>query len=111
MTDERARRVGLNEALFRQVNEEIRGITATFGAESGTMTVICECGNSGCAEQLEVGVADYERIRSDARLYLIAHGHDFPEVEQVVESREGWEIVRKREGTPAEVSEETDPRS
>jgi hypothetical protein len=85
MSDEQARRVGLNEALFRQVNEQIRGLTSTFGTEDGTMTVVCECGDAGCTHQLEVGIAD--------------------------ESHEGWEVVRKREGVPAEVAQETDPRS
>lgn len=111
MTEDQARRVGLNEALFRQVNEQIRGLTATFGTENGTMTVICECGNSGCTDQLEVGVGEYERVRDDSRLYVIAPGHDIPEVEDVVERHDDWVIVRKREGTPAQVSEETDPRS
>jgi hypothetical protein len=111
LTEERARRVGLNEALFRQVNEQIRGLTATFGTENGTMTVICECGNSGCTDQLVVGVDDYERVRSDPRHYIIAQGHEFPDLEKVVESNDGWDVVRKREGTPAEVSRETDPRS
>ena len=45
MNDERARRVGLNEAIFRQVNEQIRGLNREFGAEHGTMTAICECGH------------------------------------------------------------------
>ena len=30
MSDERARRVGLNEAIFRQVNEQIRGLNQDF---------------------------------------------------------------------------------
>lgn len=111
MTDEQAKRVGLNEALFRQVNEEIRSLERTFSNDEGTMTVICECGNAGCTERLSVGVADYERIRGDGRLYVVATGHEIPEFEVVVESGEGWDVVRKREGTPAEVSRETDPRS
>lgn len=111
MSDERARRVGLNEALFRQVNEEIRGLTSTFGTEEGTMTVVCECGDAGCTEQLEVKVGDYERVRSESRLYVIAPGHEIRDLEDVVERREDWVVVRKHEGVPAEVSRETDPRS
>lgn len=111
MSDGQARRVGLNEALFRQVNEEIRNLTSTFGTEDGTMTVVCECGDAGCTEQLEVGIADYERVRGDSRLYIVASGHDFPELESVVERRERWDVVRKREGVPAQVARETDPRS
>ena len=111
MSDEQARRVGLNEALFRQVNEEIRGLTSTFGTDDGAMTVVCECGNAGCTDQLEVRIADYERIRSESRHYVIAPGHEIPDLEDVVERREGWAVVQKREGTPARVAQETDPRS
>lgn len=111
MSDEQARRVGLNEALFRQVNEQIRGLTRSFGADDGTMTVICECAMPDCTDQLVVGVEDYERVRSDARCYMIAAGHEIPELEEVLEEHDGWGVVRKREGIPAEVSEETNPRS
>lgn len=111
MSEEQARRVGLNEALFRQVNEEIRGLASSFETEDGAMTVVCECGDSGCTDQIQVKVADYERIRGDSRLYIIATGHDIPDLESVVERQEGWDAVRKREGVPAELARETDPRS
>ncbi|HKN63255.1 MAG TPA: hypothetical protein VJV76_02880 [Gaiellaceae bacterium] len=108
---DRARRVGLNEAIFRQVNEQIRGLNRDFGTEQGTMTVICECGNSDCTERLEVLVSDYERIRGDARLYVIARGHEIPSVETVVEQNETYDVVQKDEGEPAELSKTLDPRS
>lgn len=111
MSDDRARRVGLNEAIFRQVNEQIRDLNRTFETEEGTMTVICECGNSDCAERLELRVQDYERVRSDARHYVIAKGHEIPSVETVVEQTDGYDVVQKDEGVPAELSRELDPRS
>ena len=111
MSDDRARRVGLNEAIFRQVNEQIRDLNRDFGTEQGTMTVICECGNADCTERLELPVHEYERIRGDARLYVIARGHDIPSVETVVEQTEGYDVVQKDEGEPAELSRELDPRS
>ena len=111
MSDERARRVGLNEAIFRQVNEQIRGLNENFGTEQGTMTVVCECGSAECAERLEIPVSAYERIRSDARLYVIVKGHEFEDVELVVEEADAYDVVQKREGTPAELSRELNPRS
>lgn len=111
MTEERARRVGLNEAIFRQVNEQIRSLNREFGTQEGTMTVICECGDADCTERLEVGLTDYERFRDDARLYVIARGHQIPDVETVVEEAAGYEVVQKHEGAPAELSRKLDPRS
>jgi hypothetical protein len=111
VSDEHARKVGLNEALFRQVNEQIRGLTRTFGTDDGTMTVICECGDSGCTAQIELSIGDYERIRGNARQYVIATDHEFPDLERIVERRDGWDVVRKNEGVPTDVSKETDPRT
>ena len=111
MSDERARRVGLNEAIFRQVNEQIRDLNRDFATDEGTMTVICECGNADCTERLELPAQEYERVRSDARHYVIAKGHEIPSVETVVEQTDGYDIVQKDEGAAAELSKELDPRS
>ena len=106
MNDDRERRAGLNEALFREVNEQIRGLDD----DGGTITVICECADADCTERLELFVSEYERVRDDALLYVIALGHELQDVERVVERRDRWEIVRKV-GVASEVAEETDPRS
>jgi hypothetical protein len=111
VSDERARRVGLNEAIFRQVNEQIRDLNRDLGAEEGTMTVICECGYSDCTERLELTAAAYERVRNDSRLYVVVRGHEIPDVERVVEQADGYDVVRKDEGAPAELSRKLDPRS
>jgi len=111
MSDEQARRVGLNEALFREVNEQIRSLADDYTAEDGAITVICECGDADCVDRLEMRLSDYERIRADSLLYVIAKGHVFPDVERVVDGANGYEVVEKRAGPAAEVSEETDPRS
>jgi hypothetical protein len=111
VSDDRARRVGLNEAIFRQVNEQIRDLNRDFGLEHGTMAVICECGHSDCTERLELPVQEYERVRGDARHYLIAKGHEIPSVESVVEQNESYDVVQKDEGEPAELSKRLDPRS
>jgi hypothetical protein len=111
VSDDRARRVGLNEAIFRQVNEQVRDINRNFGTEQGTMTVICECGNSECTERLELPAAAYERVRGDARQYVIAKGHEIPSVETVVKQADGYDVVQKDEGVPADLSRELDPRS
>ena len=110
MDDERNRRVGVNEALFREVNEQIRSLADKDGADDHSITVICECGDADCTERIELLLVEYERIRSDTLLYVIARGHEIPAAEEVIERRDGWEVVRKV-GAASEVAEETDPRS
>ena len=109
--DERTRKVGENEALFRAVNERIEGLGEAFGLITESMTIVCECGDGVCIEQIELPVAEYERIRADSTLFVIRPGHEIPDAEDVVERHDGFDVVRKRPGGPAELARETDPRS
>ncbi len=104
------RRVGLNEAIFRQVNEQIKNLGDELGIADGTITVICECGDAVCTDRIELQLAKYERVRGDSLLYVIAPGHEFPEIESVVERADGYDVVRKQAEEAVEVAEETDPR-
>lgn len=109
--DDRARKIGENEAIYRAVNERIESLSAAFGAITHSMNVICECGDAGCAQQIDVEIADYERIRSESTLFIIVPGHEIPDVEDVVERKDGYHVVRKVEGEAAELARELDPRS
>ncbi len=102
--------MGRNEALFREVNEEIQGINRSFRGVD-TMGVLCECGSPTCADQLEIGIADYQRVRSDSRLFIIVPGHEIPEFETVIERTARYSVVQKHAGVASDVAEETDPRS
>ena len=111
MSEEQAKRVGLNESLFREVNEQIESLNRDLGPEDRMMTAICECANGDCTERLEISVPEYEKVRADAHCYVIVPGHQLPEFESIVEHGEGYDVVRKQDGTAAAVAEETDPRS
>ena len=109
-SDESGRRAGMNEAIFRQVNEQIRSLTDEVGEDGETITVICECADADCTERLELPLNEYEQVRADSLLYVIARGHELRDVERVVAHRDGWEVVRKV-GIASVIAEETDPRS
>lgn len=53
----------------------------------------------------------YEELRGDPTLFAIVPGHEQPDVEDVVERHDGYHVVRKRGGAPAQVARETDTRS
>ena len=110
--DERARRVGENEALFRAVNEEVRALDARFGARPRTehVTILCECGRADCMEHLELRPEEYEEVRDAGTLFAIKPGHEEPDVEDVIGRRERYWTVRKHEGEPAELARAEDPR-
>jgi hypothetical protein len=108
---DRTRRVGRNEAVFREVNELIEGINRGVAAISdGMMHIVCECGDLLCATQLSVPISKYEAIRADAQLFFVLAGHEQPNIEDVVEATAEFNVVRKR-GEAAQVAAETDPRS
>ena len=111
MSEDQARRVGLNESLFRQVNEQIESLNRDLGTDDAEMTVICECAAGDCTDRFQIQVSDYEKVRADPRRYVVVPGHEVPEFEAVVESRDGYDVVQKREGAAAALAEETDPRS
>jgi hypothetical protein len=108
--DERARRVGRNEALFRDVNERIQGLHNVFATVDETIGVVCECGELTCVDQIHVSIADYEHIRAESELFVIVPGHEKPDVEEVVERSSEYIVVRKLPGEPERIAEETDPR-
>ena len=110
--DERARRVGLNEAVFREVNEQVESLNRGLAEISDNqMHIVCECGDLLCIERLVVPVPRYEEIRSDSTLFFIVPGHDKPDVEDVVDQTDAYDVVRKHAGEAARVAEQTDPRS
>jgi hypothetical protein len=109
--NERARRLGLNEALFREVNERLRDVNEAFSPMTNRVELVCECANATCAQRISFTVRDYEELRSEPDRFVISPGHEVPEVEDVIATGEGWHIVRKRQGEAAELAEATNPRA
>jgi hypothetical protein len=108
--DERIRRAGENEGLFRLVNERIESLNVAFAAITETMDIVCECGKLECAERVVLGVSDYERVRADPTHFVLVPGHEASDVESVIDRGDGFVVVRKHDGVPADVARETDPR-
>lgn len=107
----RAARIGENEALFRSVNEQVRGLSDAWAVRDDTIRVVCECGTASCVEQIPLQTGEYERIRADAALFVIRPGHEYGEVEDVVARTDRYWTVRKHPGLPEQVAEATDPRA
>lgn len=108
--DERAARMGKNEALFRQVNERIEQLNESFATVTDTFEVVCECGDSGCVTQISIATDAYEQARTDATLFIVAPGHENSEIEDIVDTQSAYHLVRKHAGLPTRIAEETDPR-
>lgn len=104
-------RIGLNEAVFREVNERIEALAETFQLESEPLDLICECGDATCVQRIRMTAKEYEQLRSESHQFAVYTGHVAPDVERLVERRPGYDIVRKDEGRPRMIAEQTDPRA
>lgn len=111
MTAERKRRVGHNEALFRQVNERIEDLNEAFGGITGEFVIVCECGRLDCAEQIGVSRTVYEQTRQNPSRFIVRLGHEEAGVEHVVDGDGDYVIVEKDVPEARRQAERTDPRS
>jgi hypothetical protein len=80
-----------NELYFRRLNVSIQRTTL----EAERVDAVCECADIGCFAPIAVPSAEFERVRTQVRRYVVAPGHVFPEFEVVVESHEGFQVVEK----------------
>ncbi len=109
--DHRAERIGRNEALFREVNERLEELNETFSTITDTLVLVCECGDASCAEQISMSPGQYEQLRGDPAQFAVVSGHVAADVEDVVARHDGYDVVKKHEGSPARIAEATHTRS
>ena len=95
----REERIAEIEVLFRAGNERMAAWPENQerAARGETLVFFCECGRRRCPAQVRLTGPEYEAVRSDAARFVIAHGHEFPEAEDVVEQHAGYVVVQKHE--------------
>lgn len=99
-------RAAAAEVNGRRVNEAIeRGAAGT-----GTAVFVCECGNLGCNEKVELTIAEYESVRSGFERFLIVPGHEIEAIEDVIERHPSYLVVAKRDDEAAALAYATDDR-
>jgi hypothetical protein len=106
---EREVRAARNQALFRAVNEQIKGMNEALASVTGSFEIACECADTDCIETLELSPEEYEAIRADPRQFAVLPGHVYPDVENVVRESNGFVVVEKISRAAA-VAEVLDPR-
>ena len=97
-----------SQLLFRQLNEQIRLVSADFGV-SDELDLVCECGNGGCFERVLVPGAEYEAVRRFPTRFIVKPGHAAARVERVVTESRTFLVV-ERVGADAAAAILLDPR-
>lgn len=104
--EERAAR---NEALFREVNEQIDALAQRHRGPAAPVGFVCECSNADCIDHVFMTLVEYQGVRRDGRRFVIARGHEHLGIEDVVERHARYVVVQKH-GAAGVIAEQTDPR-
>jgi hypothetical protein len=105
----REERVARNEATSREINEKIEDAHQEESPGS-EIRVVCECGLETCDRVAAITLAEYQQLRSDPRQFVVVRDHVIEDVERVVSETDRFVVVAKREGAPAAVATDEDPR-
>jgi|tagenome__1003787_1003787.scaffolds.fasta_scaffold20967828_5 hypothetical protein len=111
----RTERLARNEVAFRALNERAKDVTEELAFDGmidvpDTVECVCECANPDCMARVRVARGDYELARGGPAQFIVAPGHDLPDIERTVFEGDGFAIVEKHPGERA-IAVETDPRS
>jgi hypothetical protein len=100
-------RRAVNEATFRDANEQIRKAERELEPPLERVPYLCECDEVGCYMPIQLTASEYEHVRRDGATFVIAPGHSSEG--DVVEHQNGYLIVRKADGG-GDVARALDPR-
>jgi hypothetical protein len=98
----------VNEATFRDANEQIRAAELELDPPLDRVPYLCECDNVDCRETIPLTAPEYERIRADGATFAIARGH--PSEGETIEEHGPYVVVCKR-GAGGAVVRALDPRA
>jgi hypothetical protein len=102
---DRGQQVGVNEALFREVNERIDDLRENLG-QPRTFEIVCECGDASCVERFRITAPEYDALRRDVHRFAVVPGHEEPEIERAVERHASYVVVEKTDPEAAQAAEE-----
>jgi hypothetical protein len=108
-TAAREQRAARNQAMFREVNEQLEELSDLFGALE-SQKFVCECAAPDCVEPIDMTIGEYETTRERGSTFVVAPGHVYPEIERVVGTGDRFMVVEKF-GAAGEVAEAYATRS
>jgi hypothetical protein len=93
--DDGALRAARNQSLFRAINEKISEVNQSFRVALEDADHVCECADDHCMDRITLTKDEYTAIRRTPNHFFVKARHVFPEVERVVDERDGYVIVEK----------------
>ena len=108
MPSDRAYNIAVTEAAFRVANERMARWEERH-ADAADELYLCECAEQPCRQRIRLSRDEYESVRSDVRHFVVVPGHVIPDLETVVQSSQGYEVIEKPSAL-FDLLVETDPR-
>jgi hypothetical protein len=105
----REERLARNEAASRDINEKIQEAYQDEPS-ANRIDIVCECARMTCDAAIDITLDEYEGAREDARHFVIFPGHLVGDIEWIVYENDRFAVVAKREGVPADVARDENPR-
>ena len=108
MADPSAEKVARNNSAFRDANDEIAAVAADQGLDDGRQVpFICECSDPGCSKVVSLTLAEYRRVRRNARQFVHAPGHEeqLDGAVRLLEDHTHYVVIEKV-GRAGEIAEE-----
>ena len=88
--------VAARQVLSRIVNERILQLSDGAAEPYACVAVVCECGNYGCFERIELTTVEYDAIRTCATRFVLLPGVSSDRgARAVVERREGYVVAER----------------
>lgn len=80
--------------VYREVNEQIRRLSASFGlGREDSVQIVCECTRGTCAEAIEMTIGEYDELRATLGRSAIKPGHPFAEPDRRLSTTARYWIV------------------
>jgi hypothetical protein len=101
--------MAMNETSSREINERIE---EAYQGEppANRIDIVCECARTTCDGAIDITLDEYEHVRTDALRFVILPEHFVDDIERIVFENDRFAVVAKREGTPADVAKNENPR-
>jgi hypothetical protein len=105
----REERMAKNEAASRETNEEVER-SHEVDPPGRRIQISCECALNTCGRVITITVDEYRHVRMDPRQFAVVPEHFIGDIERIVYENDRFAVVVKREGTPADVARDENPR-
>jgi hypothetical protein len=102
-------RMAKNEAASKELNEKIE---EAYQGEppANRIDIVCECARKTCDAAIDITLEEYKHVRMDPRQFAVVPEHFIGNIEWIVYENDRFAVVAKREGMPADVARDENPR-